>query len=121
MIRIDKAGRFTYANPAFLKAFGYPEEEIQNPFFVSTIFPKDIVRCQEVADDCWNNPGKIVKLLIRKPFNDSKQFLWTDWEFLALTNEQGQVKEIQGIGVNVTDKVEAEHIRKKPSRPYPMP
>jgi len=113
VVRIDKGGHFTYANSAFLITFGYSAPDIQNALFVSTIFPKDIFRCQEVAQECWNNPGKIVKLLIRKPFKDTKQFLWTEWEFLALANEQGQVEEIQGIGVNVTDKVEAEHIKEE--------
>ena len=87
LIRIDREGKFTYSNQAFLKAFGYQEEEIRNKLFFATIFHKDIARCREVADDCWNNPGKIVKLLIRKPFNNSELFVWTDWEFLALSDE----------------------------------
>ena len=70
-----------------------------NQPFLSTIFPKDLARCREVAEECWNNPGKIVKLLIRKPFKDNKAFVWTDWELLALNNENGGVSEIQGIGL----------------------
>jgi PAS domain S-box-containing protein len=113
VIRINRAGNFTYANSAFLISFGYSQEEILHTLFISTIFPKDILRCQQVAEECWNNPGKIVKLLIRKPFKDSKEYFWTDWEFLALSNENGEVKEIQGIGLNVTDKVQAQHIKQE--------
>ena len=113
LIRIDRKGNFTYANQAFLKAFGYREEEVLNKVFLGTIFPKDLVRCQEVAKECWNNPGKIVKLLIRKPFRNSDAFVWTDWEFLALSNENGQVREIQGIGLNVTDKVMAQEVKEE--------
>jgi PAS domain S-box-containing protein len=113
VIRINRSGNFTYANSAFLSTFGYSEEEILQVLFYATIFPKDIFKCQEVAEACWNNPGKIVKLLIRKPFKDSKDFLWTDWDFLALLNEAGQVQEIQGIGVNVTDKVLAQQIKEE--------
>ena len=105
LIRIDRKGNFSYANQAFLKAFEYEEDEILNKLFLGTIFPKDLARCRYVANECWNNPGKIVKLLIRKPFKNSNAFVWTDWEFLALQDESGQVKEIQGIGLNVTDKV----------------
>ncbi len=64
------------------------DEDVLNKFFLGTIFPRDLVRCREVANECWNNPGKIVKLLIRKPFKNSKAFVWTDWEFLALRDEQ---------------------------------
>lgn len=113
LIRIDREGRFTYSNQAFLKAFGYQEEEILNTLFFATIFQKDLVRCRAVAEDCWNNPGKIVKLQIRKPFNHSKLFVWTDWEFLALSDETGEVKEIQGIGLNVTDKVMAQEVKEE--------
>jgi PAS domain S-box-containing protein len=113
VIRINRSGNFTYANSSFLKTFGYPQDEILNTRLAETIFPKDISRCEQVALECWNNPGKIVKLLIRKPFKNSKQFLWTDWEFLALADETGEVKEIQGIGLNVTDKVQAQQVKEE--------
>ena len=113
VIRINRTGHFTYANSAFLITFGYLEEEILQTVFYATIFPKDIFKCEKVAEECWNNPGKIVKLLIKKPFKDSKEYYWTDWEFLALSDEDGQVKEIQGIGLNVTDKVQAQHIKEE--------
>ena len=113
LIRIDRKGNFSYANQAFLKAFGYREEEVLNKLFVGTIFPKDQIRCRKVASECWNHPGKIVKLLIRKPFNNSNAFVWTDWEFLALSDALGQIKEIQGIGLNVTDKVIAQEVKEE--------
>ncbi len=113
LIRIDRKGNFSYANQAFLKAFSYEEEEVMNKPFFGTIFPKDVAKCKEVADECWGNPGKIVKLLIRKPFNKSNGFVWTDWEFLALNDENGLVKEIQGIGLNVTDKVIAQEVKEE--------
>ncbi len=105
VIRLNRNGNFTFANPEFLKTFGYEFPELINTPYHSTIFTKDILRCQQVADDCWSNPGKINKLLIRKPVKNSKQFLWTEWEFIALANEDGLVNEIQGIGVDVTEKV----------------
>jgi PAS domain S-box-containing protein len=113
VIRINRNGNFTYANSSFLKTFDHSEEEIHHTLFFSTIFPKDISRCRQIANECWDNPGKIVQLLIRKPFKNSKNFLWTDWEFLALTDETGQVKEIQGIGVNVTEKVQAQQVKEE--------
>ncbi|HEY6901005.1 MAG TPA: PAS domain S-box protein, partial [Puia sp.] len=108
VIRINRSGHFTYANPAFLRTFGYTEQEIQQVLFYTTIFPKDLTRCQQVANDCWNNPGKVFRLLIRKPIGQSREFLWTEWEFLALTDESGQVNEIQGIGLNVSEKLQME-------------
>jgi PAS domain S-box-containing protein len=107
VIRIDRNGNFTYANPQFLKTFGYSEKEVMGIPFYTTIHPKDLHRCQEVADQCWLHPGTVYKLLIKKPIKNTDDFQWTDWEFIALQNEDG-VSEIQGIGVNVTEKVIAE-------------
>jgi PAS domain S-box-containing protein len=107
VIRIDRNGNFTYANPQFLQAFGYTEKEILGVPFYTTIHPRDLHRCQEVADLCWLHPGTVYKLLIKKSLKKPEDFQWTDWEFIALQNEDG-VSEIQGIGVNVTEKVIAE-------------
>ena len=111
VIRINRTGHFTYANPAFLKTFGYTEQEIQHILFYTTIFPKDLARCQQVANECWNNPGKVSRLLIRKPIGQSRQFLWTEWEFLALPGENGQVNEIQGIGLDVSEKLQTQETK----------
>ena len=111
VIRINRSGHFTYANPAFLSTFGYTEQEVQHILFYTTIFPKDLARCQQVANECWNNPGKISRLLIRKPIGHSRQFLWTEWEFLALMGDDGQVAEIQGIGLNVSEKVQTQQVK----------
>lgn len=111
VIRINRTGHFSYANPAFLKTFGYTEQEIHQILFYTTIFPKDLRRCQQVANECWNNPGKISRLLIRKPIGQSRQFLWTEWEFLALSGENGQIREIQGIGLDVSEKIHTQQIK----------
>lgn len=113
VVRINRVGNFTYANPSFKKTFQHTDEELKNKFFYETIFPKDMVRCQQVADDCWKNPGRIAKLLIKKPIGNTRQFLWTEWEFLALTNDLGEVSEIQAIGLDVTDKVMSQDIKEE--------
>ncbi len=99
LVRIDRMGKFSYANAAFLKSFGYGEEQVLDKVFFTMIFPEDVRRCREVAKECWEKPGSIVKLLIRKPISHSREFIWTDWEFLALSDDRGLVKEIQGIGI----------------------
>ncbi len=108
VVRINKKGDFTYANEAFYETFVHTPEELLGIPFYTTIYPKDIPHCREVAEDCWRHPGKVNKLLLRKPIAGSAKFLWTEWEFLALLNDTPEVSEIQAIGLNVTDRVEAE-------------
>ena len=113
VIRINRVGHFTYANPSFLNTFKHTKEDIASKFFYETIFPKDMVRCQQVADDCWKNPGKVARILIKKPIGTTRNFLWTEWEFLALTDDRDMVKEIQAIGINVSDKVQAQEVKEE--------
>jgi PAS domain S-box-containing protein len=116
VIRINRNGHFTYANPAFLSTFGYTEQEIPNILFYTTIFPKDLARCQQVAEVCWSNPGKVSRLVIRKPIGHTRDFVWTEWEFLALQGESGRVEEIQGIGSDISEKLQMEQIKEEAIR-----
>jgi PAS domain S-box-containing protein len=113
VIRIDRQGVFTYANAEFLKTFRYSEEELIHSSFHTALYPKDAVRCQHVADQSWKNPGVIQKILVRKPINRSPEYLWTEWEFISLQDDNGNVSEIQGIGINVTQKIQAEQSKKQ--------
>ncbi|HYJ38077.1 MAG TPA: PAS domain S-box protein, partial [Chitinophagaceae bacterium] len=108
VIRIDKLGNFTYTNPEFIYTFHYADKELIGSPYYTTIFPKDYQRTQEIAEECWRNPGQLAKLLIKTPIHKSKEFLWTEWEFKALIDEHNMVNEIQGIGQNVTEKIEAD-------------
>jgi PAS domain S-box-containing protein len=108
VIRLNQQGNFTFANPAFLKTFGYEAEGLINTPYYNTIFPKDIQRCTEIAEQCWQQPGKIFRILIRKPIKNNKQFLWTEWEFIALINDNNSIPELQGIGLDVTAKIQAQ-------------
>ena len=116
VIRINRNGNFTYANPAFLNTFGYTEQEVQNILFYTTIFPKDLARCQQVAEECWNNPGKVSRLIIRKPIGHTRDFVWTEWEFLALQGENGKIEEIQGIGSDISEKLQMEQVKEEAIR-----
>lgn len=113
VIRIDRNGNFTFANAEFLKTFGINENEISGMAFYTMILPKDILRCKQAAEQCWKNPGTIYKILIRKPVKKENKFLWAEWEFISLQDDAGNVSEIQGIGLDVTDKILAEESKKE--------
>jgi len=37
--------------------------------------------------------------------------LWTEWEFIALVSDSGKVSEIQGIGIDITERMKAEELK----------
>ncbi|MEO6316056.1 MAG: PAS domain S-box protein [Chitinophagaceae bacterium] len=113
VIRLNQQGDFTFANPEFLKTFGYSLDELLYTPYYNIIFPKDIQRCVETAAQCWENPGNIFRIVIRKPINNSKSFLWTEWEFIALPDDTKIIAEIQGIGLDVTAKILAQQSKEE--------
>ncbi len=113
VIRLNQEGNFTFANPEFLKAFHHNLSDILQHSFFSTIFQKDIQQCTDTAKECMQNPGKIFRVLLRKPIHNSKRYLWTEWEFIALRNEVTGFTEIQGIGLDITEQVQARQTREE--------
>lgn len=113
VIRIDTEGNFNYANPQFLKTFSYDEKSLIGTPYYESVFPKDRIKCQHMADKCLANPGTIYKLLIRKPISSSKDYLWTEWEFIALQNDGGAITAIQGIGADVSERIKAEQLKEE--------
>jgi PAS domain S-box-containing protein len=107
LIRTDIEGNYTFANKQFLKKFNLFPEDILGKSFSRTIIAEDIEKCQAMARECINYPGKIVPLLIRKPGKTGGLF-WTEWEFIGIQDETGKVVEIQGVGQDITERRKSE-------------
>jgi len=106
-IRMDLEGRYTYVNPFFQQKFAYLTSNFIGVPFESTIHAGDVERCNQAALACITEPGKIVKISVRK-WGPDGEFYWTAWEFMALTDEQGQPVELLCIGHDITEEVKAE-------------
>lgn len=115
VVRIDQQGNFTYANSEFLKTFQHSEDEILYTPFYATLVPADIARCRRTAEECWAKPGRVQRILLQKSSQHSKEIYWTEWEFLALEKNSGEL-EIQAIGTNVTDRIMAERMKEEAMR-----
>jgi PAS domain S-box-containing protein len=101
LIRIDINGHFSFANRQFLKTFGYTEQEIIGHHFLETTIPEEAHLCEEAFINCISNPGKIIKLVHKKPAKNGLLHD-TEWEFVSITDTNGTVVEIQGIGRDIT-------------------
>jgi PAS domain S-box-containing protein len=103
LIRIDTDGEYTFANRQFLKAFGYKANEIIGRHFSFTSVPEDVASCEAAFKKCISTPGKVIHLTHKK-MGKSGVFHDTQWEFISITNDSGEVTEIQGIGHDITHK-----------------
>ncbi|UOE49641.1 PAS domain S-box protein [Mucilaginibacter sp. SMC90] len=105
LVRIDINGNFTFVNSRFLKTFGYDEAEIIGHHFSKTTIPQEAHLCEEAFINCINNPGKIIRLVHKKPAKDGALHD-TEWEFVSITDDGGAVVEIQGIGRDITQQMQ---------------
>ncbi|WPP53254.1 PAS domain S-box protein [Catalinimonas niigatensis] len=106
LIRADIEGYYTFANRYFLEKFGY-DESIIGKHFSSEIHPGDLEKSKEGIKACLAYPGKGVPIELRKPKGDGTYYT-NYWEFVGITNEEGEVTELQGVGYDITERKEAE-------------
>lgn len=107
LIRIDINGHFTFVNKQFLKVFGCQRHEIVGKHFSINTMPEELHLCEAAFIECVNNPNKVTKL-IHKKTDKQGRLHDTEWEFIAIKNEDGLVTGAQGIGQDITDRVNAQ-------------
>lgn len=104
VVRIDLKGRYTYANRAFCKKFGYKREEIIGRHYNFTIHPDDYATCESEVARLFTMPeGAVIGFEMRKP-GPNGEYLFTEWEFVLIKTPSGEVTEIQGVGRDITEK-----------------
>ncbi len=111
LIRTDLEGRYTFVNGQFLDKFGLQAHELLGQSHLATVHPDDLDKCRQMAAACMAQPGRVVPLQIRKCIGG--QLYHTEWEFIGITGDDGQVAEIQGVGQDITARRQAEEERQK--------
>jgi PAS domain S-box-containing protein len=112
LIRLNADGFFTFVNKQFLKIFGHKKNEIIGKHFSITTMPDEIdLRVSEFIN-CIEHPGKVIQS-VHRTVDKTGNIHNTEWEFIAITNEDGRVTEIQGIGQDITHKLKIEQEIKK--------
>lgn len=108
-VRTDLEGFYTYANPSMLNDFSPDGESIIGKHGFIHIIPEDHSKARDAAARCLQSPGTPIPVSLRKPHISGRVF-WTDWEFVAITNSDSVVSEIQCVGHNITNRVLAEQL-----------
>ncbi len=103
-IAIDMDGRYSYVSPNYDKKFDFVNESLLGKLFSITLHPDDILVCDEVANKCFTNPGKLFPATLRK-HNGKGGFIVTQWEMQAIVNDKQESEGIFCIGYNITEHV----------------
>ena len=108
VVRTDLEGHYTYVNNKFIHDFGYQHEEnALGRNSLESITDNHHQRAKEAAFACIQKPNQVFKVELDKPLADGT-VVTTLWEFVCLTNQTGQPTEIQCMGIDITERIEAE-------------
>lgn len=109
VLRTNLQGLHTYWNHTFEKEFGwiFNESGMQNGNSLASICSHHHERTYKTVAECIENPGMVFKVELDKPSKEGG-IKSTLWEFVCLTDENNQPFEIQCMGIDITEKTNAE-------------
>lgn len=119
VIRTDIHGNYTYYNNKFQEDFGWIHEKsgIIGDSCMVAVIEKDRPKVEATALKCLENPNETFQVEIGKPRRDGK-VRTTVWDFIALTDAEGNPTEIQCIGIDISKKKDTEIALNKAKKQY---
>lgn len=107
LVRLDREGCFTFVNKRYCQVFGYTEEELIGKHYYINTAAEDRERCQAAFIRCLSHPGKIIPLT-RSKLDKTGEKHPSEWEFVSIIDQNGDVTEIQGIGQDISHRIRIE-------------
>jgi PAS domain S-box-containing protein len=99
-------GFYITANPFFLEAFGFSEEELLQKQGIDTVHPDDRGFCVFASEKSMQQPGKPVTVTIRKP-DGHRGFAYTRWEFTYIPETETEDAYFRCIGFDASAEMQA--------------
>lgn len=103
VVRTDLEGNFIYLNSTLLTHLGYEQEELLYQPLDRITNRADAIRSIKAAAYCLSHPGKQRPIEIRCR-NKQREYFWTSWELTGITDDQGEVIELQAVGQDISKK-----------------
>ena len=103
---LDAAGNFTLVNDTFCLTLGYTEKELLGMNVREVTHPDNLEQCMKVFAEAVEQglPSTEIKKLVRK--DDS--CIWLTESISCLENENGELKRVVAVGIDITNRKKAE-------------
>ena len=114
IIRTDLLGRHTFWNKKFEEDFGWlygGSRGLELSSSMASICTYHQDRAREAVKTCLLEPGKVVPVELDKPTQDGGTVV-TYWEFVCITDAEGNPSEMQCTGIDITERKRAEEALK---------
>lgn len=107
VIRTDLQGNYTYVNDAMHQHFAWmynSKEKMLGESSLNTIAEEDHPKTLAAVAQCLQTPQVPVQVTLRKPAPEGGLH-WYLWDFVGVTASEGDVTEIQCMGIDITEMV----------------
>ncbi len=112
IVKIDNEGRFLFVSPSYCKFFGKTTDELMGNTFMPLVHPDDRETTNQAMEKLYAPP---YHCYLEQRAMTAGGWKWVSWVDTAILDQDGEVKEIIGVGRDITENVEArqEVIRQK--------
>ena len=113
VVKVDIEGRFLFVSPAYCEVFGRSQEELLGSTFLPLVHEQDRAATAKAMEALFRPPHACYleqRALTRQGWR------WIGWSDTALLDERGEVRQIIGVGRDVTDRREAEEAERRSRR-----
>lgn len=119
VIRTDLSGIHTFWNKKFEEDFGflYPTKGLESSDSLTSICEYDKEKAINTVNKCIESPGSVFQVELDKPTKSGK-IVTTFWDFICLTDSNGDPFEIQCVGIDITDRIDTEKKLKESEEKY---
>ncbi len=104
VVKMDADGRFLYVSPSYCKMFGMNEDELLGQKFMPLVHEEDRTATVEAMKSTRNHPHTAYMEHRAKTMNG---WLWFAWIDSAVLDAHGNIKEIVGVGRDITKQKQA--------------
>ncbi len=105
IVKVDLEGRILFVSPSYCRFFGKTEEELRGQKFLPLVHEEDRAPTEEAMRALFMPPHYAY---IEQRAMTPQGWVWLAWSDTAVLDSQGQVKEIIGVGRNITPRKKAE-------------
>lgn len=121
VIRTDLKGRYTYSNKKYDDDFGWIHGKKEIFGEESLLSVKKYHRSRVLATmlECLKNPGQVLQVEVDKPAKGGG-LKSTLWDFIYFKGTINELDELQCIGIDITDRVQAEKALKESNLRYEL-
>lgn len=115
VVKVDTEGRFLFVSPSYCDLFGKTEEELLGKYFIELVVEEDRKETLKKIKGLYSPP---FKTYIEQKAHTRSGWRWIAWMKTAILDEKDKVKEIIGVGRDVTDRKLAEEALLKSEESY---